>query len=187
MTQSYDLSSDYKTAFMADVSALISAVIMPRSQRVLAVQTLIDSYVRDTGKAPDSTQLERLSDAILYEELTDTHPDKLTRAEYPFMSEWQFELRRDRETSLKVAEEYGTDGTNYTKPVKRRRTAVEQASIDYEAKWRNRARSAQYKRDTSAGPVVRYNLRDKLTEPFVDCIGISEHMRRMAERTLVIG
>lgn len=108
----------------------------------------------------NSALLERLTDAILHEELTDTHPDKVTNTEYPFLSEWQFEVRRNRETSLKMAEEYGSDGCNYSEPKRRRRSRYENWSVDAHAKIRNKERAAQYLRDTKASPVVTYNLAE---------------------------
>jgi hypothetical protein len=186
----YDIDSDYKTAFTSDVSALISAVIMPREARILAVQMLIDAYVRDIGKSPDSAQLERLADALLYEELTDTHPDKVTNAEYPFMSERQFERRYEREYSIDLAENYDTEGVNQSKPDRRHRTAKEHRFVDKLALAKNRRRNAAYKRDTSAGPIITYSLRfdmdGELTPEFVDCIGTSDHMRRMADRLVIV-
>ncbi|GMK47634.1 hypothetical protein PghCCS26_47640 [Paenibacillus glycanilyticus] len=109
----------------------------------------------------DSALLDRLTDAILDEELTDPHPDKVTRTEYPFMSDWQLDLRRDRETGLKAAEETATDGLNYRKPTKRRRTNYEHWCVDNGARSRNVGRAAQYKRDTAPGPVVTVK-----SEPF---------------------
>jgi hypothetical protein len=130
-----------------------------RAERMAAIQRVTDDYVN----SPDPELLERLTDAILDEELTDTHPDKVTNTEYPFMSEWQLDLRRDRETGLKAAEETGADGRNHRKPTRRRRTNYENWRVDRDAKGRNRARQEQYKRDTAAGPVVR-----EATEPFVN-------------------
>jgi hypothetical protein len=175
LTYIFDITADYKTQFATAVSALISAMISPRSDRITDVRALTDAYVRDIGETPEGRQLERLSDAILNEELADLDPYKIEHNEYPFMSEWQFDLRRGRETSLKGAEEYGTDGTNHAKPIKRRRTPAEQSFMDAEARGNNRRRSAQYKRDTSASPLVTYNLREtggELTAEYVDRVGL---------------
>jgi hypothetical protein len=119
--------------------------------------------------------LERLTDAILDEELTDPNPHKVAHTEYPFFSERQLDLRRDRETGLKAAEETGTDGRDYRRPTKRRRTNYENWRVDKEAAGRNAERQAQYKRDTAAGRPASYNLRDtggELTEPFVAAAGV---------------
>lgn len=153
-----------------------------RSQRIKLIERVTDEYVAAhadvnqaalerwemsgcKGERPasiplDSALIERLTDAILDEELTDTHPDKITRTEYPFMSTWQIDLRRDRETGLKAAEETGTDGRDYRKPTRRRRTSYENWCVDRDAKIRNADRAAQYKRDTAPGPIVAYKVRE---------------------------
>lgn len=158
------LHGNYKAAFNEAVTDIIAEDIVDRGERILAVRALIDAYVDSVGETPDDAQLERLTDYILREELTDMHPDKVTNTEYPFMSDWQLELRRDRETSLKVAEETGTDGRDYREPKRRRRTGYENWHVDTHAKIRNRERAAQYKRDTGPGPIVPYR-----TEEFVQC------------------
>lgn len=171
--------TDYKTQFSEDAAALIASNIADRTERMAAVQALIDRYIEANGEVPDRAQLERLTDYILREELTDRHPDKITRNEYPFMSTWQLELRHDRETSLKVAEETGTDGRDYRVPKRRKRSTYENIHVDQAAKIRNKERADRYKRDTSASPVTSYNLREnggELTDEFVQCRGISRRL-----------
>lgn len=129
-----------------------------RAARMAAIARVTEGC----GGRPDPELLERLANVILDEELTDTHPDKVTNTEFPFMSEWQLDLRRDRETGLKAAEETGTDGRNYRKPTRRRRTAYENWRVDRDARSRNKQRQDQYKRDTAAGPVT-----SSVSEPFV--------------------
>lgn len=163
-----------------------------RTQRMTLIERVIDGYVKahaDVNQAVidawtaagaknerpspislDTALIERLTDAILDEEITDPNPYKVAHEEYPFFSDRQLELRRDRETGLKSAEETGTDGRNYRLPVRRRRSNYENNSVDKNAKIRNAERAASYKREITAGPVVTYNLRDnggELTEPFV--------------------
>ncbi|WP_418041108.1 hypothetical protein [Paenibacillus xylanilyticus] len=61
--------------------------------------------------------------------------------------------------------------------MRRRRTAKEWRNVDASARETNRARDAKYKRDTSPGAVVTYNLYEnggELTEPFVNCVGIGK-------------
>lgn len=170
-------NTDFKTQFYEDVTAIISADISDRTERMAAVQTLTDRYMTAHGKAPDEAQLERLANYILREELTDTRPDKVTLEEYPIMSERQLERRRAQEVPLKVAEEYGADGRNYRVPKRRKRSTREMIFVDRHAKIRNKERAAAYRRDTAPGPVVPYNLREtggELTEPFVMCRGLGE-------------
>ncbi len=133
------------------------AEITDRSERIAALAKALEDCER-----PDARTLERLADAILREELTDRHPDKVTNTEYPFFSAWQLELRHGRETGIKAAEETGADGRNHRKPTKRRRTRYENWRVDRDARGRNEARRAQYRRDSSPGPVTA-----GATEPFV--------------------
>lgn len=152
-------------------------------------QTTLERWIDNgcKGQRPspislDTSLIDRLTDAVLDEELTDMHPDKVTRTEYPFMSDWQLELRRDRETSLKIAEEIGTDGKSYAVPHRRKRSGYENRAVDRNAKIRNVARAAQYKHDIAPGPIVTYNLNiyengGKLPEEFVTCRGVAELWR----------
>jgi hypothetical protein len=155
---------------------MIAEDITDRSERMKAIQALIDAYIDSVGETPDDAQLERLTDYILREELTDGNEYKITHGEYPFMSERQFERRHEREYSLKLAEDIGADGMSYSAPVRRHRTAKETRFIDKYAKSRNKERAAQYRKDTAAGEVVAYNLRDTggvLADEFVQCRGIT--------------
>lgn len=167
--------NDYKTELHDAVTDLIAEGIADRSERMAAVHALTEAYFDSVGEQPDAAEIERLTDYILREELTDRHPDKVTREEYPFFSAWQLELRRDKETGMGAAEHAGADGVDYRPATKRKRTPYENWSVDKHAKIRNRARAACYKRDTVAGPVVAYSLREtggELTEPFTQRIGI---------------
>ncbi|WP_127506886.1 hypothetical protein [Paenibacillus humicus] len=154
------MGESYKEAFVDAVRDIIAQGIEDRPERIAAINGLTEAYVEDIGERPDAAQLERLADYILREELADPNPYKMTHEEYPFMSEWQFELRRDRETGMKAAEYAGTDGRDHRKPTKRRRTNYENWRVDKDAHGRNKARQDQYKRDTSPGPLITYSLRD---------------------------
>ncbi|NHN31146.1 HNH endonuclease [Paenibacillus agricola] len=154
MTYSFDIETDYKLAFMVAVSSLVSAVITPRSDRVLAVSALIDAYVRDIGKAPDSAQLERLADALLYEELTDPDPYKVAHEDRPILGDFQFVSRRKREVPLEYVSEVtgcSVDTLFYDTPELRL-----QSEIDIE--------SERYHGINRSQPVVAYNLRDQMGE-----------------------
>ncbi|ANY67718.1 hypothetical protein BBD42_15530 [Paenibacillus sp. BIHB 4019] len=150
-----------------------------RRQRMALIDVVTRAYVLGAVKV-DTALLERLTDAILDEELTDTHPDKVTNTEYPFMSDWQLDLRRDKETGLKAAEEIGTDGRDYRKPTKRRRTSYENWRVDRDAKGGNTERQAQYKRDTAASALTVYNVNEtggELTEQFVAAQNVAKAWR----------
>lgn len=154
---------DYKAAFSAAVTELIAtnrANPIPRHERMRIIGALTDEYVASTGERPDVAELERLADAVLYEELTDQNPHKIAHTEYPFMSETQLSLRRDREVSLWVAKELDQDGVD-RKPKKRRmRSKHEHAFMDRTVKSRNKERLRKHRAAMTPGPVITYNLRD---------------------------
>jgi hypothetical protein len=177
--------------------------IADRTERMALIQRISDDYVKahadvnqrnidawvergGTGERPVSLTLntaliDRLADAVLDEEITDPNPYKVQHNEYPFFSQRQLDLRRDRETSLKAAEEVGTDGRDYRVPKRRRRTNYENWRVDAGAKIRNEERAARYERDIAPGKVVTYNLREnggELTEPFVQCRGVSTQLHK---------
>lgn len=173
--------NDYKTQFNEEATYLIACEIEDRGERMAAVQALIDRYINEHGAPPDPAQLERLTDYILREELTDPNRMKVRDSEYPFLSERQLDRRYESEYAEELADDYDSNGRNCAKPERRRRIAKEQRFIDRESKQKNRARNAQYKRDTSPGAIKTYNLREnggELTESFVQCRGIAKVLVR---------
>lgn len=134
--------TDYKTEFNNAVTAMVADKIPDRIERMASIESLINEYITATDELPEQLQLERLANEILYEELSDTHPDKVTNNEFPFLSEWQFDRRRGNETKLEVADE------KYKKPVRRKRSTWENIKVDQHAKIRNEERKEQYRRDT---------------------------------------
>lgn len=68
---------------------MVAENIADRPARMAAVGAWADEYVSVHGLRPPAYQLDLLADYILREELTDSHPDKMSREEYPIMSEWQ--------------------------------------------------------------------------------------------------
>ncbi|MEK5178505.1 MULTISPECIES: hypothetical protein [Paenibacillus] len=195
-----EMETQMKALFKADYSAHIpykTYNLRDRTQRQAAVAEVADTYTiahnefnaeiqrryferGGSGEGPalvpaDATLLVRLANIVLYDELTDDHPDKVTRTEYPFFSESQLERRHDKEVSLWVAEAIGTDGRDYRPKKKRMRSKWEHEYVDRNAKIRNKARATQYVRDITTVTTAKYNLADtngELTESFVDCIGI---------------
>ncbi|WP_103110262.1 hypothetical protein [Brevibacillus reuszeri] len=189
--------TDFKTKFNEDTTALIAANIADRTERMAAVQALIDRYIEANGEIPDRAQLERLTDYVLREELTDPDPYKSEHNEYPILSEIQLSRRREGrrgsartnirgETPIRsdgdedttsdkhapVGVFLASDGKDYRKPIRRTRGKNELIYMDEHAKIRNKQRAEQYKKDTSPGAVISYNLREtggELTEPFVAC------------------
>lgn len=172
--------NDYKASFAAEVDKLVSKGTIVVVELNHAIAALTDSYINAYGKWPESEQLDRLADCYMYEIFSDRHPDKVTRNEYPILSHVQLQRRRDREYSLGLAEHYDEDGRNRAKPTRRRRTAREERFVDKASRRRNRERNAQYRKDTSPGDVVSYNLQEnggELTEPFVDSKGVGQTWR----------
>lgn len=137
MTQTtFAFTTDYKSAFKRYVDELFARAkrgdLADRAERMALIDELIESYIAATGQRPDSVQLDRLATLCLREELTDRHPDKMSREEFPIMSDEQYIRRKTGlnrkkdgrgiiETSFKLAEEYGTDGRNYRRPKHKKR------------------------------------------------------------------
>jgi len=201
--------NDYKTQFNEDTTALIATNIADRTERMATVQALIDRYINDHGAPPDPAQLERLTDYILREELTDPNLHKVLHNEYPILSETQLERRRfgargSEESNMRgevslstgddiddsasrqhsgVGSQLATDGKTYRYPIRRTRSKQEQIFIDENTKIRNKRRAKQYKRDTAPGEIQRYNLFEnggEVLPSFVSCIGIVERVKREA-------
>jgi hypothetical protein len=137
-----------------DIKRRTKAGELPREVRIAVIDEAVEAWFRETGEMPDGMQLERLADLILHEELTDTHPDKVTRAEYPFFSETQFDERHRAEASFKLAEEQGVDGRNHRPPIKRMRSKREDYLIDKKAKTKNKERQRKYTEFTKVQPVI---------------------------------
>ncbi|WP_025846526.1 hypothetical protein [Brevibacillus agri] len=153
--------ADYKAVFSEAVTELIAANRanpIPRPERRALIEALTDEYVASTGERPDVAELDRLADALLYEELTDRHPDKVTREEYPIMSETQLARRQNASAPLHAAHYEATDGRNYRVPTRRRRSDYENMFVDRIAKVRNKERKRQYAKDTRASEVTTYYI-----------------------------
>ncbi|EJR82867.1 hypothetical protein COK65_30620 [Bacillus thuringiensis] len=162
----FNINGDYKTQFETYVNMLInclrerdSSSISNRNVRAKEIKLLTDAYVEAVGERPEPKQLERLADLLLYEELSNTHPDKMAREEYPIMSDYQLSRRHSGEVSMKVAEEYGSDRRNYKPPLRRKRTRKETWQIDREAKSRNEERRKVYREYTRVQVIIAYNIK----------------------------
>lgn len=156
---------DYKAAFEAAVSELIEEDIRDRAERMQAIDALIDEYINATGETPDAKQIERLTDYILREELFDSSPDKITREEYPILSERQLRRRRSMEVPLEsVAEYIGDDGKIHRAPKRRKRTLKENLFMDEAVKSRNKERRRKYAEFTRPGPVKTYFLSERVPQ-----------------------
>jgi len=125
-----------------------------RDLRMQIVEDLTEQYREAAGDWPDAKTLEKLTDAILCEELTDMHPDKITRTEYPFMSDWQLDARHENEYADTLGEAHGTDGRKHSKPTRRVRTGREHFAVNKRTKSRNVERKRKYREFTKVQPVI---------------------------------
>lgn len=101
----HDLISEEFTKFKRDKTT--------REHRMQFAEQLTEQYFADHEFMPDGTVLDRLGTLILQDELADTHPDKMTREEYPLLSDSQADERYKDERSLKAAQDVATDGADY--------------------------------------------------------------------------
>lgn len=62
-------------------------------KRIDASNALIEHYIERHGKRPPASVLSRLATYILLDTLTDSHPDKISREEYPILSKSQQKRR----------------------------------------------------------------------------------------------
>jgi hypothetical protein len=148
---------DYKAILHEDITELQKATKrgeLPREVRLVKIEHLTEGYYAKTGEMPDGVALERLANLCLHEELTDSHPDKVTRTEYPFFSEHQFDERHKSEASFKLAEERGVDGRDHKPPIRRIRTKKDNSFVDKNAKIRNKERQRAYHEFTKVQPVI---------------------------------
>ncbi len=120
---------------------------------------------------PDSALLDRLTDLILHEDLTDSTPWKTRQSEYPFLSEFQLARRKDgvhqakkeggqREVSLSKARSVGTDGRDRRKPYRRERSDNEQNHVENATLARNKARQKKYDDFVAVQPVHTYHISE---------------------------
>ncbi|MBR8661143.1 hypothetical protein [Brevibacillus sp. NL20B1] len=164
LRQLYEKKRETERADDTDGLARVNAEIMRhRTERSRAINALIDEYIASTGERPDGTELERLANAVLHEELTDPSVWKAKHAEYPFFSEIQLERRTNRDDREEAASLEATDGKCYRKPTRRKRSPKENAFMDRTVKSRNKQRREQYRKDTRPGEVVTYNIRELTT------------------------
>lgn len=84
-----------------------------RASRINFSSRLIEHYLVVNGKIPPVGVLDRLATLILQDELADMHADKMTRNEYPLLSDRQRDTRGRSERSLKAAQDVATDGLDY--------------------------------------------------------------------------
>ena len=84
-----------------------------RRSRIDFSMRLTERYLAVNDKIPPVAVLDRLATLILQDELADTHPDKMSRNEYPLLSDRQRDTRGRDERSMSAAQDVATDGVDY--------------------------------------------------------------------------
>lgn len=164
---------DYKTALHEDITKLQAATKrgeFPRELRIEKIDQLTEDYYRLAGEMPDSVALERLTDLILYEEITDNDRMKVRNNEYPFLSNEQLARRQEGkhsrsstlsgEVPLGAADSVGVDGRSYSQPTRKVRNSRENRLVDEKTKSRNKERKRKYDEFVKIQPVIAWNLRE---------------------------
>lgn len=165
--------TDYKTQLHEAISGIHAATKrgeMPRAVRLVKLEQLAEEYYVKAGEMPDAVALERMADLCLYEELTDDDEHKVSRNEYPILSETQIARRQEGkharktdnpkiEVPLKIADNYGIDGKMHDVPSRRVRSDRENRFVDKEARIRNKERKKRYDEFTKTQPVISYKIR----------------------------
>lgn len=87
---------NHKEQFSKYVEELVERDL-PIQERMILIGELTESYVSKFDKRPHSKDLELLADYLLKEHLQDKNPDKMTKEEYPVMSDRQKRTRKSKE------------------------------------------------------------------------------------------
>jgi hypothetical protein len=131
-----------------------------RKNRIAVINDIVSDYWSVVGENPDIAVLNKLTDAILGEELFDSHPDKMTREDYPIESEYQTARRQTGqhrkkpkkgdlpariEVPLEWAVNYGNDGINYGYPHRRERDDYENEYVNEVTVSQNKERAKKYR------------------------------------------
>lgn len=70
------------------------------NERVNKADELCEAYYAQMDDKPAQAVLSRLAWYVIFDEMVDTHPDKMTREEYPILSDWQAIERRESQFSI---------------------------------------------------------------------------------------
>ena len=90
----FSKGTDYKTAFTQEVATLTKQELTPEFKNKLS-GGLIDAYFEQTGKIPDSIELEKLASWLVIDKTNDPH--KVSKTDYPILSQGQVKRRQRRE------------------------------------------------------------------------------------------
>lgn len=102
-----------------------------RQARMDEIEDLTERYFSVNGRWPPYTMIDRLSTLCLREEYIDPHPDKMTREEYPILTESQRDERERTEISGTWAEEVGIDKRDYRPKTRDTMRKMREISGDY--------------------------------------------------------
>lgn len=148
---------DHRERFEQEAAKISYNRISDRWERVQKIEELIEEYIEDTGRRPDSKQLERLTSAILYENMQgDTRPDKVALEEYPILTYSQIKRRHRSEASGEVLEVVGSDRRNHSRISQRKLTISEE--ILREELAAQHPKNKRFKEARQPGKVITYRL-----------------------------
>ena len=95
---------DITALFDAYYDAKKAGASIPPNKRIENADAIVEHYVEANGKRPPASVLSRLATYILLDTLSDSHPDKMAREEYPIMSYGQTGRYFERNTTIKGVE-----------------------------------------------------------------------------------
>jgi hypothetical protein len=133
-----------KERFKRTINKLLSRKDLTTAERIAEVEKFLDDYIAIHGAFPEGANIEELTDYILAEELNDPDRMKMRNNEYPFMSERQLRRRHSKEVPISRAENIASNGRDYRKPARRKRSKHENAFMDRKVKSRNKERRKTY-------------------------------------------
>lgn len=87
---------DITALFDAYYSAKKEGASVAQKERNEGANALVEQYIESNGERPPASVLSRLATYLLLDNLTDSHPDKMSRDEYPIMSYGQLERHLSR-------------------------------------------------------------------------------------------
>jgi hypothetical protein len=140
--------------FRLEARRLIGKGIADRAERMAAVSGLIDSYVEENGEAPDGDVLDKLTDYVLNEELTDITSWKTHHEEYPLLSISQRKRRTRGDVQL-------SDIPGDSLAVGHKELIIYESSDERSLRELN-SETARYRKLNRKQPVTTYNLRETM-------------------------
>ena len=141
-----------------DAEAKFADTLANRQLRMQIVEDLTECYREAAGDWPDGLVLERLTNAILEEELYSDDNYYVKHTEYPILNERKHESRTYKDVKPEGLETVDSGGKNQRKPTKRKRGKYENAFIDKHTRSKNRERRKKYVEFTKVQPVKRWNM-----------------------------